>query len=410
MNNRWLPVAAIGVVLIYFISKFWIADSEQFLFLDIFAAVVGVAALFASAMVYRQLSALRYQAETKFETLLESVPDGIAVVNFAGLIVTINKQIEVLFGYPRVELVHQPIEILVPVSLQSCPITHRALMGRRKDGTKFPVEVSLSSVQTEQQMFVIAIVRDQTQRRQAEEEHYKLQTAEQAIVLRDTFISIASHELKTPLTSLLLQVETVLLRTQRAPVLSDLNMRLCSVREDVERLKHLIDTMLDVSKLSTDGLELQLEPVDLSALVTDIVGRFSMEAERVRVSLQMARTLAPIVGLWDQNRLDQVVVNLLSNALKYGAGWPVTVDLCEREERGRMCAILTVADQGIGIAAEDQQRIFQRFERAVSDQRYGGFGLGLWIVHTVVEAHGGQVQVESQLGTGSVFTVTLPIE
>jgi signal transduction histidine kinase len=171
----------------------------------------------------------------------------------------------------------------------------------------------------------------------------------------------------------------------------------------VARLASLIDELLDVSRISEGRLSLQPERLDLAELAREIAARF---AEEKRAAPPIAvRAEGPVVGQWDRRRLEQVVENLVSNAVKYGAGSPVEVEVALDGS-----ARLTVADGGAGIAARDQARIFERFERAVPSRTVAGLGLGLWIVREIVTASGGTVSVESELNRGSKFTVRLPLD
>ncbi|RKG99387.1 GAF domain-containing protein [Corallococcus carmarthensis] len=230
--------------------------------------------------------------------------------------------------------------------------------------------------------------------------------ARQAIRLREEFLSIASHELKTPISALQLQVQSLLAGLTRSGASFDperLKRGLERVDRQVKRQTLLVNDLLDVSRLSAGKLELVLEPLELGGLVREVAERFEQEYARSGTPLEL--TLAPEVrGQWDRLRLDQVFTNLFSNALKYGRGNPVHVALELEGERAR----LRVRDGGIGIAKEHLPRLFHRFERAVSERNYGGFGLGLWIARQIVEAMGGHIEVESVLGEGSTFLVELP--
>jgi signal transduction histidine kinase len=227
---------------------------------------------------------------------------------------------------------------------------------------------------------------------------------QEAVKIRDDFLSIAGHELRTPLTALMLQVGSLRRAGERGDgdLLAKLPERIDKMAANGARLERLIDTLLDVSRITTQRLHLDFEPMDLEALAREIVDRFSEESERA--GSPIALTAVPAPGIWDRARLDQVMTNLLSNALKYGPGRPVEVEVQADAER----AILTVRDHGIGIDPRNQKRIFGRFERAVSERHYGGFGLGLWIAREIVEAHGGEIMVTSTPGQGACFTVTLP--
>lgn len=235
-----------------------------------------------------------------------------------------------------------------------------------------------------------------------------LKQLQEAVRLRDDFLSVAGHELKTPLTTLQLNVET-LQRNLREPKEAASGVRaekgLATVRRQVSRLTTLVGQLLDVSRIQAGRLSLDLEEVDLSQLVTELAGRLEDEATRAGSKLQVT-TPGPAVGTWDRSRLEQIVLNLVSNALKYGRGKPVVVTVAKDDGH----AALTVRDEGIGIGAEDQSRIFERFERAVSGRHYGGLGLGLWIVRQLVAAHGGSIRVDSAPGRGSTFTLELPLQ
>ena len=226
--------------------------------------------------------------------------------------------------------------------------------------------------------------------------------AQDAIRVRDEFLSIASHELKTPLTSLALQADSLRSAAARGRVPEAVAQKAEVIRRNVDRLTRLITNLLDISRIGAGRLELELEELDLAELVREVVTRFEDELARAGCELRLDAS-TPVVGRWDRLRLDQVVTNLVANAVKYGPGKPVEVAV--RAAEGR--AWLEVRDHGIGIPREAQARIFERFERAVSDRHYGGFGLGLWIVHLIVEALGGTIAVESEPGQGATFTVEL---
>jgi PAS domain S-box-containing protein len=231
-------------------------------------------------------------------------------------------------------------------------------------------------------------------------------SAQEAVRLRDEFLSVASHELKTPLTPLSLKLQVLAREAAMqpdSPFVRKVRTHVEAGRGQVAKLGALIGDLLDVSRISAGRMRLSPEPVDFAALVREVVQRHEPQAAREGTSLQVEAPPA-LVGTWDALRLEQVVVNLVDNALKYGAGRPVHVRLAE--EAGQ--AVLTVRDQGIGIAPEAQRRIFERFARAVSERHYGGLGLGLYITRTLVEAMGGSIEVQSEVGKGATFTVVLP--
>jgi signal transduction histidine kinase len=235
--------------------------------------------------------------------------------------------------------------------------------------------------------------------------------AQAAIRVRDEFLSIASHELRTPLTPLDLQIQSLRKRTAEIAVggLSGewLEKRFAMIARQSERLGRLVAELLDISRIANGRLGIELERMDLVELVHEIEERSHVVAEALRMQSEL-RVVAPreIVGLWDRTRVDQIVTNLLSNAFKYGAGNPV--ELIATTEDGE--AVVSVTDHGIGIAAADQERIFERFERAAPSANFGGLGLGLFIARQLVEAMGGDIAVRSELGKGATFVVRLPLE
>ncbi|HLL55052.1 MAG TPA: ATP-binding protein [Myxococcaceae bacterium] len=226
-----------------------------------------------------------------------------------------------------------------------------------------------------------------------------------AVQLRDEFLSVAAHELRTPLTSLKLQLELVARAARECAIAPSpqLEGRLASAHRQVGRLNQLNNALLDVTRIGAGKLRLELEEMDLSEMVAETVERMTPEFERAGCAV--TASIQPNVrGIWDRLRLEQVLTNLLNNAVRYGAGKPVNVELSSREPD----VVLRVHDQGIGIAPEDQERIFRRFERAAPVHNYGGLGLGLFISREVVHAMGGDIHLESKPSQGSVFTVRIP--
>jgi predicted ATPase/signal transduction histidine kinase len=225
-----------------------------------------------------------------------------------------------------------------------------------------------------------------------------------AVAARDDFLRIASHELKTPLSPLTMDLGFLSDVLAKDPL--DRPSALTAIaraRRQTARLESLIDEMREVALVGRGDVELEWEDVDLAAVVRDVVARLAEPLGRARSSLD-CQAAAPVVGRWDRVRLAQIATNLLSNAIKFGEGKPLEVVVQGDETTAR----LSVRDHGIGIAAEDQERVFTRFERVQGSGRSQGFGVGLWMVRQIVEALGGTICVESALGAGSTFTVELP--
>jgi signal transduction histidine kinase len=230
--------------------------------------------------------------------------------------------------------------------------------------------------------------------------------AQAAVAARDEFLSIASHELRTPLTALRLALENlrrVTARDAAAAPSPQLERVLAASERAGQRLEKLVEALLDVSRIHMGRLELDVESLDLGALVAEAVSGLDDELRQSGSAVDVQGD--PTVGHWDRLRLGQVLTNLLANAVKYGAGKPIEIRFGAREAR----AWVSIRDHGIGIDQADQRHIFERFERAVSSQNYGGLGLGLYIVKRILEAHGGAVRVESRPGEGAAFEVELPL-
>ncbi len=254
---------------------------------------------------------------------------------------------------------------------------------------------------------------DVTERKRAEAERDRLleteraarAAAEEAIRVRDEFLSIASHELRTPLTSMQLVVHVLRAAFARGTAVTpEAGTKLLeNIERQTQRLARLTAELLDVSSLAAGRLSLQRGEVDLAALCDEVIARFREELARSGSTITLRSRVAP-VGQWDRSRIDQVIANLLSNAIKYGEGRPIEVEVGGAEST----AWIAVRDHGIGVAPEDLERLFERFERCVSPRNYGGLGLGLFIVRQIVQMHGGQVTVTSALGEGSTFRVELP--
>jgi len=245
-------------------------------------------------------------------------------------------------------------------------------------------------------------------RRNAQQEEV-LASLQRTLKARDEFLSAASHELRTPITTLSLQTDG-LLNTPGAGAngghrATDERMmrRLKAIRRQVVRLNQLVDQLLDVSRLIEGRLELRPEEVDLQALVIEAIDLMRESATQAG-SPVLLRLRPEVVGRWDRIRIGQVITNLLSNAIKFGCGRPIEVELDADETSARVL----VRDAGEGILPQEQERIFQRFERATSVQRHPGLGLGLWICKQIVDASHGRIYVQSEPGHGATFSVELP--
>jgi len=221
-----------------------------------------------------------------------------------------------------------------------------------------------------------------------------------ALLSRDQSFAAAAHELGNPLNALFLQVHALIRTSGLEP---RTQARVFAMERLIKQLVDLNHRMLDTSRLSAGQFDLRLENVDLTSLVQDLLANSAEQLAWSRCPATFSSP-GPVIGRWDRLRLEQVVSNLISNAMKYGFGQPISVSI----EATADLAWLSVHDHGIGIAAKDQDRIFERFERAAQVGGSRSLGLGLWVVRQIVGALGGTIRVESSLGAGANFTVGLP--
>jgi PAS domain S-box-containing protein len=372
-------------------------------------------------------------AERRFRELIENAPDAIVQVDAAGRIVIANRTAETMFGYSREELAACGVDALVPEAVRGQHAERRAgfaaagvsrpmgagleLLARRKDGSTFPVEISLSPVRTEGGVHVTAVIRDVTQRRETEErvrllqESYmrELETrhkeAERLNRLKSGFMASVSHELRTPLHTIIGFAE--LLEEETVSVLSEKQKRfLRHIHGDSEHLLGLINDVLDLSRIEAGGLNLHTERLELERIAVEAIQSIRPYAESRSVTLREGDGLERAV-LADPVRLRQILYNLLSNGAKFTQpGGEVRVDA---RAEGQLVRV-TVSDTGMGIAAEECPRIFDKFYQ-VGFTPVGvreGTGLGLAICRQLVEMQGGTIWAESEVGKGSQFHFTLP--
>ncbi|MFE8605155.1 sensor histidine kinase [Archangium violaceum] len=358
------------------------------------------------------------QSEERFRALVTSVKDyAIFMVGPDGRVESWNLGAQRIKGYEAKEIIGQPITRFYPEEAvaQGRPwalLNEAAVAGRvedegwrvRKDGSLFWADVVITAVRDEsgQLRGFAKVTRDLTERKRSEEERLRLAQAQAAIRLRDEFLAIASHELKTPLTALQLQLHS--LRGKGGSLEPGVSTKLDRAARSTDRLAGLIETLLDVSRLSSGQLTLRPERTELLATVRDVAERLSEAAVQAECLL-VVREGPSVEGTWDRLRIEQVISNLLSNAFKYAAGSQVELSVTREGAE----AVLVVQDRGPGIAEKDVERLFNRFERAAPMKHYGGLGLGLYVAREIVQAHGGRISMENPPEGGARFTVRLPV-
>jgi len=338
-------------------------------------------------------------------TAIEHGRDIILIIDAqTGALVDANRAAEQAYGYSVAELCTRTVFDLrgdpATVSEQMDAANEQGIlfeaMHRRADGSQFPVEVSSRGHTIDGRRYLISIVRDISERHGAQQERERLLVATQeALAAREEFLSVASHELRTPITIAHLQLHRLrrLVGRDSAPALD-------VALGQLDRLDALVGRLLDASKVEA-GIDIQYADADLADIVRDATERLRAQTASGSV---LTVDVPPLRGSWDPLRLEQVVTNLVANALKYGDGKPIRVSASGDDE----LVYLEVRDHGIGLQPADLDRIFNKFVRAVPPTHYGGLGLGLYIARQIVDAHCGWLEASSTPGESTVFRVTLP--
>ncbi len=357
------------------------------------------------------------ESEAYFRTMLETAPDAMIIVDERGRIAIVNRRAEDMFGYTRAELLGHEVEMLLPERLRQGHLQHRGgyvanaelrpmgaglnLLGRRKDGSEFPVEISLSPVETSSGMFVSSVIRDVTLRRRMEQEIIAArQAAERAQKANTAFLAAASHDLRQPVQALSL-LNGALRRTvkdERAQEMIE------SQEHSLTAMTNLLNSLLDISRLDAGAVTPEIEEFPMQRIIDRLSAEFGRQASHK--GLDFSSKPCSVTVRSDPNLLSEIVQNLVSNAIRYTNSGSVRM-ICEC--LGDTCR-LEVVDTGIGIESDQLEAIFQEFHQAKTPgSSTEGFGLGLAIVRRLADLLGHEVGVESEPGRGSMFYVSVPV-
>jgi PAS domain S-box-containing protein len=375
----------------------------------------------------RKLARERLQeSDQQFRAMLESSPDGVVISDEDGKIVLVNSQTERLFGYARQEIIGQPVEILVPASMRQNHIHHRSaytntppramcasrmIRGVRRDGSEFPVEISLSPIQTPSRSWIAAAVRDATERERVELELVaEKKRAEEANQAKSAFLAAMSHEIRTPMNAILGMSDML----WESDLDSEQRQYVEIFRRAGTHLLGLIDNILDLSRIESGHFEMERQQFRLEDVLDQVIELAGGNARNKGVALLLAMTAdiqADLIG--DPGRLRQVLLNLVGNALKFTDHGEIIVAAQSRRRSEGLCELgFSVSDTGNGIPPDKLNVIFDDFTQADSSitRKYGGTGLGLGISRRLVEQMGGAITVASALGKGSTFQFTAMFE
>jgi len=356
------------------------------------------------------------ESEAYFRVLIEAAPDAMVIVDDAGEIAIVNGQTEKMFGYDRKEMLGNKIEMLLPDRIRKSHVGHRAgfanspalrpmgigmeLVGQRKNGTEFPVEISLSPVKTEKASFISSVIRDVTDRKRMEKEIIAAQqAAERANKANSAFLAAASHDLRQPVQAL-----SLLNGALRRTVKDERALEMIESQDhSLTAMTNLLNSLLDISRLDAGAVIPEFEEFPMQRLIDRLSAEFARQAQHK--GLEFTSSPCGAVVRSDPNLLSEIIQNLVSNAIRYTDKGKVELNCC----KGDGSCSIEVRDTGIGIGKDQQEAIFKEFHQVKpKGGSKEGFGLGLAIVSRLADLLRHDIEVESDIGKGSCFRVTLP--
>jgi len=376
------------------------------------------------------VTALRVQRDTqlvhaRYQGVLEYAPDAIVIVNDIGRIVLFNGRARDMFGHESAEIIGEPIEVLLPARLRGGHVRHRngylgaprmrpmgeglELHGMRRNGEEFPVEISLSPIESDGGRLVMSAIRDTSERKRFEQAlQEKNVELERAIRAKDLFLATMSHELRTPLNAIIGFTGLMLMKLP-GPLTAAQERQLTLVQSSGQHLLSLINDLLDLAKIESGRVELNLEPVRCLPVLEEVGATLRPAAAAKGLGIRIEADDGDLDVHADRRALQQIVLNLGSNAVKFSSQGVVRLQVRRVDAAGMPRVEVSVADDGVGISVEDQARLFQAFTQVGDRHRRSpeGTGLGLHLSRKLAELMNGDLRVTSELGRGSRFSLSL---
>ncbi len=368
---------------------------------------------------------IRKKAEAKFKAIIEATPDCLVMINKSGEIILANALSEKLFGYTKEQLIGQKVEFLIPNRFHPNHEAHRTsyfmqprtrpmgvgldLFGLHKDGHEFPVEISLSPLETEDGLLALAAIRDITDRKSLVEQlRAKNIELEKVSLAKDHFLASMSHELRTPLNAIIGFTGTLLMKLP-GPLNANQEKQLTTVKNSAKHLLSLINDLLDLTKIESGKVELQLEKVSCDEIINDVITSLTPIAESKKIDLQAKIPSVKIYAETDRRALTQILINLTNNALKFTEQGRVEINIDIRIIDNTEYAAINVTDSGIGIKQEDVEKLFKAFEQVkIPGKVIEGTGLGLHLSQKLATLINGKIEFSSKYGEGSTFSILIP--